>query len=221
MLLEALQEEHHIADAVCQAVLKGRYEESQRLLRRGEVVQRISANVQELRETSETPGELLTRAQTRVGGEPCEHTMTGSPAQRPIPQSEEGPELAVMRRVFGEASSAGKHLSRRRRTGDKTPQREFRIPILEVLEQLGRRGRVGEVLDLVYPKVKDILKPGDLTVLSTGQIRWRNAAQWERFNMIRDGLLRGDSPGGIWEICAAGRAYLEQVRQDRMQGGKP
>ena len=31
-------------------------------------------------------------------------------------------------------------------------------------------------------------------------IRWRNTAQWCRNTMVREGLLKSDSPRGIWEI---------------------
>lgn len=31
--------------------------------------------------------------------------------------------------------------------------------------------------------------------------------------MVQEGLLRGDSPRGVWEISEAGRRYLALVRQ--------
>lgn len=47
-------------------------------------------------------------------------------------------------------------------------------------------------------------------------LRWRNAAQWARNTMHQDGLIKGDSAHGTWEITAAGRALLE--RSERAGG---
>ncbi|RMH13146.1 MAG: hypothetical protein D6698_14360, partial [Gammaproteobacteria bacterium] len=38
---------------------------------------------------------------------------------------------------------------------------------------------------------------------------WRNTAQWCRNTMVREGLMKSDSPYGIWEITEAGRKYLQ------------
>ncbi|MFO7166894.1 MAG: winged helix-turn-helix domain-containing protein [Chloroflexota bacterium] len=38
--------------------------------------------------------------------------------------------------------------------------------------------------------------------------RWRNAAQWARNAMVKEGLLKTDSPRGIWEISESGRQRL-------------
>jgi len=40
--------------------------------------------------------------------------------------------------------------------------------------------------------------------------RWRNAAQWARNSMVQEGLLRDDSPRGIWEISEAGKRWLQE-----------
>jgi hypothetical protein len=39
--------------------------------------------------------------------------------------------------------------------------------------------------------------------------RWRNTAQWCRNKLVRDGLMRADSPYGIWAISEAGRRALQ------------
>jgi len=99
--------------------------------------------------------------------------------------------------------------------GQKTKQVEYRTPILQTLENLGGSGNVNEVLDCVYKKMKDFLVPVDLEKLpSTRQIRWRDTAIWERYYMIKEGLLKSDSPRGIWEISEKGKKYLkEQVTE--------
>ncbi|HRR96692.1 MAG TPA: winged helix-turn-helix domain-containing protein [Candidatus Ratteibacteria bacterium] len=97
--------------------------------------------------------------------------------------------------------------------GEKTPNSVFRIPILNALIQLGGRGRAGDILKIVEDKMKDILKPVDYDFLpSKTSIRWQNTAHWERLKMIKEGLLRSDSPQGVWEITEKGREYLERVK---------
>jgi len=95
--------------------------------------------------------------------------------------------------------------------GQKTKQSEYGTPILQALENLGGSGDANEVLDCVYKKMKDFLVPVDLEKLpSTRQIRWRDTAIWERYYMIKEGLLKSDSPRGIWEISEKGKKYLEE-----------
>ncbi len=38
---------------------------------------------------------------------------------------------------------------------------------------------------------------------------WRNSAQWARNSMVQEGLLKADSPRGVWNISEAGRCRLE------------
>ena len=40
-------------------------------------------------------------------------------------------------------------------------------------------------------------------------VRWRNTAQWCRNSLVREGLLKADSPFGIWEISESGRKALQ------------
>jgi len=95
--------------------------------------------------------------------------------------------------------------------GQKTKQVEYKIHILQALENLGGSGNVNEVLDCVYKRMKDFLVPVDLEKLpSVRQLRWRNTAIWERYYMIKDGLLKSNSPRGTWEISEKGKKYLKE-----------
>jgi len=94
--------------------------------------------------------------------------------------------------------------------GVKTHQSKYRLPILQALTELGGRGDTNEILERVYEKMKDVLVSFDLEKLSTGIPRWNNTANWERLKMIKDGLLKNDSPRGIWEITEKGEIYLKE-----------
>jgi restriction system protein len=99
-----------------------------------------------------------------------------------------------------------KHLS----PGVKTSDKEFRLPILQALVELGGSGAASDVLDIVERKMRMHFKDVDYDVLADGRsLRWRNTAQWERQAMKEAGLIKPDSPRGVWEITEQGRLYLE------------
>ncbi len=54
---------------------------------------------------------------------------------------------------------------------------------------------------------------------SPEQPRWRNAAQWARNALREKGLVRDDSPHGVWAISDKGRAWLD--RQSKGQLATP
>jgi hypothetical protein len=95
------------------------------------------------------------------------------------------------------------------RGGDFAPTRLYWPAILTTLVSLGGRGRSETVTDEVGKLLKTRLKPDDHERLSSGVLRWRNRVAWQRLNMINEGLLRSDSPRGIWEITEKGRAWLK------------
>jgi hypothetical protein len=97
-----------------------------------------------------------------------------------------------------------------RKRAEKLAQDEYRGPILSSLKELGGKGSMSEVLDVVYAKVKQKLTDADHEMLPSGtDFRWRNTAAWERFKMVQDGLLKPDSPRGTWELTDAGKARAE------------
>ena len=94
--------------------------------------------------------------------------------------------------------------------GLRTPNEAFQLPILQALVQQGGVGRVSEVLDLVEKIMKDQLNQYDYQTIPSNPkvLRWRNNAQWARFNLVQEGYLASDSPRGVWEITEAGRAWV-------------
>lgn len=115
---------------------------------------------------------------------------------------------------------SGRRRSGRPPRGQKVPQRDFYLPILAALEEMGGQGRMKEVLDRVGVMLSDRLSDVDWETLSDGRsIRWRNSAQWARLDMVNQGLLAADSPSGVWEITEAGREYLREHRADFQSAG--
>ena len=96
--------------------------------------------------------------------------------------------------------------------GTRTPEIEFRQPILSVLDELGGSARINVVLDRVEQLMKGTLKEVDYEKLSSNIPRWCSTARWAWNSMANEGLLKQDSPWGVWELTEAGRAALVKVR---------
>ncbi|MGC8903491.1 MAG: winged helix-turn-helix domain-containing protein [Fervidobacterium sp.] len=95
-----------------------------------------------------------------------------------------------------------------------TPQKEYRLSILQALLEKGGKATQKEVLEIIQRKMKNRFNELDLQVLRDGYtLRWQKMAQWQRYIMVKAGLLRSDSPRGIWEITEKGRNYLEEHTQ--------
>lgn len=117
--------------------------------------------------------------------------------------------------LFASEPRARKETGRRRSRarlprGLRTPEDAFRRPILETLVELGGSAPTGEVLSRVEQKMKDVLSEYDREPLPSDPWagRWRKTAQWCRYTLVREGLMKGDSPYGIWEISEQGYKWL-------------
>ena len=104
----------------------------------------------------------------------------------------------------------GRLIAGRIRKGLRTPEPAFFCPILQALSDLGGSAKRSEVFLVLDYSMRDVLKPIDYQILSSEaeQMRWQNSAQWARNLMVKEGLLRADSPVGIWEITEKGRSWL-------------
>ncbi len=112
-------------------------------------------------------------------------------------------------------SSTGSCASRSRLPrGERTPEPEYVIPILQALVEAGGRERAAVIVNRVGEIMKDRLNEHDRMLLPSGaEVRWRNAAEFCRNTMVhtkdRPPLLSPDSPHGYWEITDAGREHLK------------
>jgi hypothetical protein len=89
----------------------------------------------------------------------------------------------------------------KRSKSPRTHRRVLREQIVRALKKLGGKARVSDVIKEMSRQLEGKLLPGDLAVRPDGKtIVWQNNAQWERLKMRQDGILRDDSPSGIWEL---------------------
>ena len=109
----------------------------------------------------------------------------------------------------GGKSGSGRRNLGKLRKGLRTPEPEFIEPILRVLIEMGGHGRTATVVAQVGEVMQPVLRDVDYETLEgDGKPRWEKAANWAREHMVRDGLLKSDSPHGTWEISEEGRARL-------------
>jgi len=95
-----------------------------------------------------------------------------------------------------------------------TPVHAYWPAILESLAELGGRAKKDSVVERVGKKLQGVLTPADKDLLPSGMdVRWKNRVAWQRLNMVNQGLLRSDSPRGVWEITDSGRKWLENQKQ--------
>jgi len=126
-------------------------------------------------------------------------------------KEEEEPSLEDIVKTLGIKDTPGS-----KRIGVKgkiTPVNDYYLPILESLIELGGCAQAYEVLERVREKMKDVLTEMDLEPLPSGNdLRWHNKAQWARLLMIKQGLLKNNSPRGTWEITEHGKNHFEKAR---------
>jgi hypothetical protein len=98
-----------------------------------------------------------------------------------------------------------KHKEKRLPRGESLPTDFYRPLILKALAGMGGQGRAKEVLRRVFKMAEPYLSDKDREPVPSGTSkRWEKKANWERYRMVQEGLLRSDSPQGIWELSEKG-----------------
>jgi restriction system protein len=94
-------------------------------------------------------------------------------------------------------------------------QKDIEIPLLDVLMELGGKGRTSEIVDLLvrkFPKMRD----EDLAeTLPSGGNKWNNRVRWVRQTLIFKGEI--SSPAhGVWAITDKGKERLKKRRPSKL-----
>jgi len=105
--------------------------------------------------------------------------------------------------------------------GVRTREEAYFKPILQALDEMEGTGQVKDVLDRVGEIMKSVLKDVDYEPLASSpdNHRWRNAAQWARNSMVNEGLLKNESPRGVWEITDTGRKFVSD-QENSIENGR-
>lgn len=97
----------------------------------------------------------------------------------------------------------------RLRKGLRTRDDAFYLPILRSLIGRGGSASVSEVTEDVGREMRGLLNEYDLQPLKSEPqtLRWRNAVQWARHDLVKKGLLKTPNTHGVWEISERGRIW--------------
>ncbi len=167
----------------------------------------------------DTPDSVIRRllGMDDAGQTPDADSMTG------VRQAADAP-AAAARGANGGSPSVKRSTenSRGARTTAKKPGRAprgslladdaYELPILQVLIERGGRAGKNEVLDALEPILGERLTELDREPVNSGEIRWRNRAQFARLRLVQRGDMEKDSPRGIWEIAKQGRERVVALR---------
>lgn len=131
--------------------------------------------------------------------------------KQPLSDHDEVPAEAprqVRRRRSG-SGRGSRPSTRRARPGSILPDEEYERPILEILNEKGGRAPTSEVIDALGERLDGRLTPTDKETIGSGQVRWRNRAQFVRLRLVERGDMAKDSPRGVWEITDEGIRRVE------------
>jgi hypothetical protein len=112
---------------------------------------------------------------------------------------------------IGGAGEAPRDRPKRQPRGEKLRREQFRWPLIETLYELGGRASLTQVRPMMESKMASRLRePDHGAVVSREEPRWWNDVCWVRNDLREDGLLRGNSPRGVWELSERGIAEVEK-----------
>jgi hypothetical protein len=98
-------------------------------------------------------------------------------------------------------SSLAKKTRIRYPSSEKTDTDILRHLIINALQHLGGSAHRNEVLKFMGEQLDGKLLPGDLEWREATQTyAWQDRASLERFYMTKDGIVKTDSPRGVWEL---------------------
>ena len=98
--------------------------------------------------------------------------------------------------------------------GTPLSQNRYALPILTALEQKGGYAKTQDALRTVCQLMENQLEDIDMSRRLDGQEYWKSRAHAMRLALVSRGLMKDDSPHGIWEITDAGREYLRNNQGD-------
>lgn len=136
-------------------------------------------------------------------------SILSSTSQAPNPSK---PASSVTRSSDFSTGRAKRRYYGRLPKGARTTEKAFRRPILEILVESGGSADISEVLDKLEVRFRERFTEADLEPLPSNPriIRWRHAAQWARYYLVRSGYMEPSQVSGRWEISEKGRRILAQ-----------
>jgi hypothetical protein len=104
----------------------------------------------------------------------------------------------------GQSGASHPTESKHQRHGDGKIAR-YREAMIVCLKENGGSGSASEILRQMESKLRDVLTSYDREINNNGQVRWQHETHALRFQMAKEGILRDDSPRGMWELTEKNR----------------
>jgi hypothetical protein len=124
----------------------------------------------------------------------------GSLSTMPKLQSLQNGLIKILEKI-GMDDQPGKKVNKPRSKQPKTDKATLRELIIKVLKKFDGSASGKEVREEMAKMLEGKLLAGDLEWReATKDYVWQNNTNWERFLMTKDGVLKNDSPRGIWEL---------------------
>ena len=97
--------------------------------------------------------------------------------------------------------------------GLRTAEADFRLPILEVISDMGGHAEIEAVFEQVESRMEAVINDYDCESLPANPtlLRWKSTVLWCGNSMITEELLSNAQPG-IWEITDKGQEYIATER---------
>lgn len=129
-------------------------------------------------------------------------------------------EAGLDRRSDGAIESVRPQRVVERESGLKTPQGDFRAPILRILLSRGGRADRTYMLRELERVLGARLTPFDKQDIKSGTIRWQKSAEWEVSVMRQQGLLLPPSatPRGVWCLSPSGERAAKALPSPASRG---
>jgi hypothetical protein len=98
------------------------------------------------------------------------------------------------------------------RKGRLTPRKTLIRAIVQVMEQMGNSGHKREIHNRLENVLADVLNPEDYELDSSGLVTWHHQVDWARMYMVQIGMMRNDSPRGVWELTENYKELLDGLK---------
>ncbi len=84
--------------------------------------------------------------------------------------------------------------------GPYTSEDILRRTLIDSLKAFGGSARKSEIEDEMERRLRNILTDADCELVGEGTPRWKKNAQWIRYHLVQEDIMKSNSPRGIWEL---------------------
>ncbi len=84
--------------------------------------------------------------------------------------------------------------------GHYTSEDTLRGTLIASLKALGGSAPKSKVEDEMERRLRSVLTDADYEPVGEGIPRWKKNAQWMRYSLVQEGIMKSNSPRGIWEL---------------------